>query len=107
VLPVPFAFARMGVVPGVVTILVVAYSNTLTSSLLLRAAAHTGCFSYEGVAEAVGGRAWKVRRPLGSAAPLQALAALCMPRAAYQAEAALNLTMWRGGLASGAQRPAL
>lgn len=60
VLPVPFAFARMGVLPGVVTALVVAYANTLTSTLLLRAAAHTGCYSYEGIAEAVGGRVWKV-----------------------------------------------
>ena len=59
-LPVPFAFARMGVLPGVVTALVVAYANTLTSTLLLRAAAHTGCYSYEGIAEAVGGRVWKV-----------------------------------------------
>ena len=60
VLPLPFAFARMGVLPGVVTALVVAYANTLTSTLLLRAAARTGCYSYEGIAEAVGGRGCKV-----------------------------------------------
>ena len=60
VLPLPFAFARMGVLPGVVTALVVAYANTLTSTLLLRAAARTGCYSYEGIAEAIGGRGCKV-----------------------------------------------
>jgi hypothetical protein len=62
VLPVPFAFSHMGVLLGVVTMAVVAYSNSLTSVLLLRAAGLTGHDSYEGVAQAVGGRAWKVGR---------------------------------------------
>ncbi|KAK9906824.1 hypothetical protein WJX75_008674 [Coccomyxa subellipsoidea] len=60
VLPVPFAFSRMGLLLGVLTMAVVAYSNSLTSVLLLRAAGLTGHDSYEGVAQAVGGRAWKV-----------------------------------------------
>lgn len=64
VLPVPFAFSRMGVLLGVLTMAVVAYSNSLTSVLLLRAAGLTGHDSYEGVAQAVGGRAWKARSPL-------------------------------------------
>ncbi|CAL8462502.1 g2035 [Coccomyxa elongata] len=60
VLPVPFAFSRMGVLLGVLTMAAVAYSNSLTSVLLLRAAGLTGHDSYEGVAQAVGGRVWKV-----------------------------------------------
>lgn len=67
-LPLPFAFARMGVLPGVVTALLVAYANTLTSTLLLRAAARTGCYSYEGIAEAVGGRGCKVGKYFSSLA---------------------------------------
>lgn len=58
-LPVPFAFSRMGVLLGVLTMAVVAYSNSLTSVLLLRLAGLTGHDSYEGVAQVVGGRAWK------------------------------------------------
>ena len=60
VLPVPFAFSRMGVLLGIVTMAVVAYSNSLTSVLLLRAAGLTGHDSYEGVAYAIGGKGWKV-----------------------------------------------
>ena len=40
---------------------VVAYSNSLTSVLLLRAAGLTGHDTYEGVAYAIGGKYWKVR----------------------------------------------
>ena len=58
-LPVPFAFSRMGVLLGVLTMAVVAYSNSLTSVLLLRAAGLTGHDSYEGVAHAVAGPVWK------------------------------------------------
>ena len=61
VLPVPFAFSRMGVLLGIITMAVVAYSNSLTSVLLLRAAGLTGHESYEGVAYAIGGKYWKVR----------------------------------------------
>ena len=60
VLPVPFAFSRMGVLLGIITMAVVAYSNSLTSVLLLRAAGLTGHDSYEGVAYAIGGKYWKV-----------------------------------------------
>ncbi len=61
VLPVPFAFSRMGILLGVLTMGVVSVSNSVTSVLLLRAAALTGHASYEGVAHAVGGPTWKVR----------------------------------------------
>ena len=61
-LPVPFAFSRMGVLLGIITMAIVAYSNSLTSVLLLRAAGLTGHDSYEGVAYAIGGRVWKVSR---------------------------------------------
>ena len=47
---------------GIVTMAVVAYSNSLTSVLLLRAAGLTGHDSYEGVAYAIGGKGWKVGR---------------------------------------------
>ena len=63
-LPVPFAFSRMGVLLGIVTMAVVAYSNSLTSVLLLRAAGLTGHDSYEGVAYAIGGKGWKVHPSL-------------------------------------------
>ena len=55
----------MGVLLGIVTMAIVAYSNSLTSVLLLRAAGLTGHDSYEGVAYAIGGRIWKVS-PLSS-----------------------------------------
>lgn len=60
VLPVPFAFSKTGVVMGLVTMAVVAYSNELTSRLLTRAAAFSGKASYEELAEWAGGYAWKV-----------------------------------------------
>jgi hypothetical protein len=63
VLPVPFAFSRMGVLLGILTMAVVAYSNSLTSVLLLRAAGLTGHDTYEGVAHAVAGPVWKARSP--------------------------------------------
>ena len=63
ILPVPFAFARTGVLLGLCTMLVVGLCNTYTSTLMLRAAALTGHDSYEGVAYAVGGRAWKASSP--------------------------------------------
>jgi hypothetical protein len=51
----------MGVLLGIITMAVVAYSNSLTSVLLLRAAGLTGHDSYEGVAYAIGGKYWKAR----------------------------------------------
>ena len=59
-LPIPFAFSRIGVFTGVLTMVVVAAGNALASVLLISAAAKTGHTSYEGVAEAVGGQFWKV-----------------------------------------------
>lgn len=61
ILPVPFAFSRTGVLLGITTMLIVGACNSYTGVLMLRAAAITGHESYEGVAGAVGGRAWKVR----------------------------------------------
>ena len=60
VLPLPFAFSRTGILLGLVTMLVVGFCNAHTCMLLLRAAGSTGHDSYEGVAEAIGGRRWKV-----------------------------------------------
>lgn len=60
VLPVPFAVSRTGVLLGLLTMLVVSYSNALTSILLLKASGHTGHQTYEGVAEAAGGPLLKV-----------------------------------------------
>ncbi|KAK9868672.1 hypothetical protein WJX84_002712 [Apatococcus fuscideae] len=59
VLPIPFAFSKMGVLVGLLTMAIVAGSNCLTSNLLLGAAFKTGNASYEGIAEAAGGRRWK------------------------------------------------
>ncbi|KAK9867720.1 hypothetical protein WJX84_002234 [Apatococcus fuscideae] len=42
VLPIPFAFSKMGVLVGVLTMGIVASANCLTSTLLLRAALKTG-----------------------------------------------------------------
>lgn len=50
----------MGVLVGILTMAIVAGSNCLTSTLLLGAALKTGNASYEGIAEAAGGRGWKV-----------------------------------------------
>ncbi len=60
VLPLPFAFSRTGILLGITTMLVVGYCNAHTCALLLRAAGRTGHDSYEGVAEAIGGKPWKV-----------------------------------------------
>ena len=60
VLPIPFAFSKMGVLVGLLTMAIVAGSNCLTSTILLEAALKSGNASYEGIAEAAGGRAWKV-----------------------------------------------
>jgi solute carrier family 38 (sodium-coupled neutral amino acid transporter), member 11 len=65
VLPVPFAFSKIGVVTGLVTMAIVAYANELTSRLLTRAAAYSGKSSYEELAEWAGGRRWKVSPLIG------------------------------------------
>lgn len=59
-LPIPYAFSRTGVLLGVVTSLVAGGCNIVTCLLLLRVAHITGHDSYEGVAEAIGGKSWKV-----------------------------------------------
>lgn len=60
-LPLPFVFSRLGVVPGLGVMLAVSLGNAVAGTLLLRAAGAVGRPSYEGLAEAVGGRTWKVR----------------------------------------------
>jgi hypothetical protein len=60
VLPVPYAFSRLGVLPGLGVMLLVALSNAVAGTLLLRAAASLDKHTFEGLAEAVGGRSWKV-----------------------------------------------
>ena len=67
-LPLPYAFAKTGLLLGVTTMLVVAGCNAASCYWLLRAAHATGHDSYEGVAGAIGGKNWKVR-------PLEALIA--------------------------------
>lgn len=49
---------------GLLTMLVVAYSNALTSILLLKASGKTGHDTYEGVAQAAGGPVLKASAPL-------------------------------------------
>lgn len=60
-LPLPFAFSRLGILPGLGIMLAVAAANALAGTLLLRAAGALHMHSFEGLAEAVGGRAWRVR----------------------------------------------
>ncbi|KAI3429787.1 hypothetical protein D9Q98_010100 [Chlorella vulgaris] len=60
VLPVPYAFSRLGVLPGLGVMLLVALSNAVAGTLLLRAAASLDKHTFEGLAEAVGGRSWKL-----------------------------------------------
>lgn len=60
VLPVPFAVSRVGLLTGMLTMLVVAWANDVTSCLLVRASAYTGLDTYEGLAHWAGGKKWKV-----------------------------------------------
>lgn len=60
VLPLPFAFSRLGVVPGLIIMMAVAVGNALAGTLLLRAASALDKHSFESIAEAVGGRSWRV-----------------------------------------------
>ncbi len=88
-LPLPYAFAKTGVLLGVTTMLLVAGCNAASCYWLLRAAHATGHNSYEGVAEAIGGKKWKVR-------PLEAVTAgsICsVLRAGYNGCAA---AAWAG-----------
>ena len=60
-LPVPYAFSRLGVLPGLGVALSVALANALTGTLVLRCAGALDAHSLEGLAGAAGGPAWKVR----------------------------------------------
>jgi len=55
VLPVPYVFSRVGLVPGLVIMTSVAAANAYGCLALLRLAAATGHTTYEGVAGEVGG----------------------------------------------------
>ena len=59
-LPLPYAISRLGVFPGMGIMLAVAGGNALAGTLLLRAAGCLDKHSFEGLAEAVGGRSWQV-----------------------------------------------
>lgn len=61
VLPIPYAFSRLGVLPGLAIMLVVAASNSLSGTLLLRCASSLDKGTFESLAETVGGPTWKVR----------------------------------------------
>lgn len=63
-LPLPYAFSKTGIVVGLFLMTVSALTNAFTARLVLEAGHATGRKSYEGVAEAVGGRRWKVNRRL-------------------------------------------
>jgi len=60
VLPLPFAFSRLGIIPGLAAMMAVALGNALAGTLLLRAAGCLDRHSFEGLAEVVGGRPWRV-----------------------------------------------
>jgi hypothetical protein len=62
VLPVPFAFSRLGVLAGLLVASVVSLANALTGTLLLRAAGHLGAHTFETLAYTAAGNGWKVRR---------------------------------------------
>jgi solute carrier family 38 (sodium-coupled neutral amino acid transporter), member 11 len=60
VLPVPWAFSRVGIAPAMAVALWVAFSNAYSGTVLLRAAAHLNKTTYESVCETAGGsRAWR------------------------------------------------
>lgn len=61
ILPVPYAFSKLGVATGVLTMALVAFVNDCTCCMMIRAAAATGRTTYEELAEWVGGRKAKVR----------------------------------------------
>eukprot|EP00195_Chlamydomonas_chlamydogama_P010179 CAMPEP_0202911386 /NCGR_PEP_ID=MMETSP1392-20130828/54859_1 /ASSEMBLY_ACC=CAM_ASM_000868 /TAXON_ID=225041 /ORGANISM="Chlamydomonas chlamydogama, Strain SAG 11-48b" /LENGTH=145 /DNA_ID=CAMNT_0049601869 /DNA_START=25 /DNA_END=459 /DNA_ORIENTATION=+ len=60
ILPVPYAFSKMGVIAGVTTMMLVAFVNASTCCMLIRAAAATGRYTYEELAYWAGGRKAKV-----------------------------------------------
>ncbi|MEW5318684.1 MAG: hypothetical protein WDW38_009886 [Sanguina aurantia] len=59
ILPVPYAFSKVGVSVGCLTMAVVAAANDATCSMMIRAAAFTGLDTYEALAEWAGGPNFK------------------------------------------------
>ncbi|GBF99780.1 amino acid transporter [Raphidocelis subcapitata] len=60
VLPLPFAICNTGVLMGLATMAVVAWTNCATSRMLINAAGRTGRHTYEGLAEWAGGAPWRL-----------------------------------------------
>ncbi|KAJ9521884.1 hypothetical protein QJQ45_024748 [Haematococcus lacustris] len=60
ILPVPFAFSKLGVIPGCATMAVVAFVNDRTCLMLIRASNLTGRFGFEELAAWAGGRKARV-----------------------------------------------
>ncbi|KAF5827638.1 transmembrane amino acid transporter protein-domain-containing protein [Dunaliella salina] len=60
VLPVPYAFSKLGVFGGCFTAALVGLANDLTCTWLVQAAAMTGRYTYEGLADFAGGPKAKV-----------------------------------------------
>uniref|UniRef100_A0A7S0S1I6 Amino acid transporter transmembrane domain-containing protein n=1 Tax=Chlamydomonas leiostraca TaxID=1034604 RepID=A0A7S0S1I6_9CHLO len=60
ILPVPYAFSKLGIAPGAATMAIVAFANDRTCCMLVRASAATGRCGYEALAEWAGGRRARV-----------------------------------------------
>ncbi len=60
ILPVPYAFSKIGILVGTLTMLLVASVNDATCCMLIRASAATGRYTYEELAEWAGGKRAKV-----------------------------------------------
>lgn len=61
VLPVPYAFSKTGIGLGALTMGLVAVANDITCCMMIRAAAHVGCSTYEQLSEWAGGKKARVR----------------------------------------------
>ncbi|KAG2449180.1 hypothetical protein HYH02_005927 [Chlamydomonas schloesseri] len=60
VLPVPYAFSKTGIGLGALTMGLVAVANDITCCMMIRAAAHVGCSTYEQLSEWAGGKKARV-----------------------------------------------
>jgi sodium-coupled neutral amino acid transporter 11 len=59
VLPVPFAWSRAGIVPGLALSFIVGLANSYTGTLILKAAGYLGTTTYEGICMAAIGKSSK------------------------------------------------
>lgn len=60
ILPIPYCFARAGIIPGLILAVLVAYANALTARLLIDAAHRLNHDSYDALATAIAGRAGRI-----------------------------------------------